>query len=207
MEPCSARYTRSPRAADWLSTRRPRIVCLLTPLQGSSLSTFLPATGLPVTQPAFPSGSGSGGCTPSQGKARQVPGEKVGGPRHGRGSEQRQVVLSTDTTRVLLVDTHTGTGKGAPDCGCKLQAPTAEGVVTVVSALRTLGGWGAGRCGGRAGATPGFSTGASRQQWATGAGGARAVGALPGAGPGARGRGRSWESLQGPRGPARGAQT
>lgn len=120
------------------------------------------------------------------------------------GSEQRQVVLSTDTTRVLLVDTHTGTGKGAPDCGCKLQAPTAEGVVTVVSALRTLGGWGAGRCGGM---TPGSSTAASCQQWAAGAGGARAVGALPEAGPGARGRGRSWESLQGPRGPARGAQT
>lgn len=59
----------------------------------------------------------------------------------------------------------------------------------------------------RASATPKSTTGASRQQRVAGAAGARAVGALPGAGPGARGRERSWESRRDPRVPARGAQT
>lgn len=101
-----------------------------------------------------------------------------------------------------------------PNPAFLLQAPTVEGgrihwvlskdTGREVASLRDLAQPG---IGGRASATPKSTTGASRRQRVAGAAGARAVGALPGAGPGARGRERSWESRQGPRVPARGAQT
>ena len=132
------------------------------------------------------------------------------------------VALSSDSFahgyHVCFIDGHTHTGKGKepptvdPNPASPPHAPIADsgnccvfskGAGREVGAPRALA-WPDVRI--RTGAIPGPTTGASRRLWAAGAEGVQVVGALPGAGPGAKGRGRSLESRRGLRGPGRGAR-